>query len=218
MIENKVSTFRGGITIKIHYEDDREADQSYLGEYNDSWGPLAIDRFEGDPMRDRSQWRYFHPAVTLRDVQANRLYLRDHGYSKHEAYTMSRGMVFEQYNRMEALQNNDWHHVGLIAEVYYRGKQVEHSSLWAIESDCDPDCLMNNEYMESIQALQWVVSEPCYSEVAKQAARDAIGTIKAALYLAFRKYTRNYAMSRWAKCPKQSGYARWFDHNFKGEK
>lgn len=218
MIENKVSTFRGGITIKFRYEHDPYAETDYLGHFSSSWQPGAIDvvamHLGAAPYRDTSMpSRYFIPADGPREIKNLRLYYHDHGYSKHEADIMSRGVPLQQYHRWQSHWVGGWDHVVLTAEVYYRNKKIETSSLCAIENDTDKDCLRNNELSTAADALDWVITEDCYSDTCKTAARQAKQLILSELEAAYKQDVINYAKNRWVKCPKQSGYAAWYDKN-----
>ncbi len=108
------------LNVWIEHRFDEDPDTSYLGEYSNTPGPIAIDRKERGDM-ERNEYQYFNPAMSGEE-------------------TGNPDSPEQDYQRMEALQKGNWHYLGIIAkaEVQLTSDSVQtlHSGgLWGIESD-----------------------------------------------------------------------------------
>jgi hypothetical protein len=151
--------------IRILWRHDDSADLSFLGEYVDDREPGCIDRqAEGD--WERGQFRYFKPSdnhfphrpegwahVSQPEIDVAFAKLPKEWQVKLPEYgtkiaTLDAFYVWQDYQRMEAHNNDEWYMRGCAAEAevsYETGwghRRIERfmsSGLWGIESDSDPD-------------------------------------------------------------------------------
>lgn len=214
MPEDKVFEFTFGLLkVKINYKPDSVStnDLCWLGEYSNKWRPGAIDRFEGDPHRSRDQYRYFHPAFSPNSINDLHKELHKSGYSRHEAYTIAHSVAYIEYRRMESFLDGNADLLGLVATVYYQNKELESSSVWGIESDSDESYLIDEEYNEAIEALQWVISEQVYTPQVKHLAEMAQAELKNRLAAHERTSKMRHHIE---KALPGTGYAAWYDKQF----
>ena len=101
-------------------DDDNDPDTSWIGEYSNNWQEGAIER----ERVGFGEYRYFIPAMTGEE-------------------TGNPESPRQDYERMEALNNGEWHFVGIRAMVklVVNGRIQEFTSpgLWGIESDIGED-------------------------------------------------------------------------------
>src|SRR5512139_3786475 len=214
MPEDKTFEFSFGLLkVKINYKPDSVSanDLSWLGEYSDNWRPGAIDRFKGGSNRNHSEYNYFHPAFSLKEANDLRKELHKSGYSRHEAYTVAHSVAYLEYKRMESIMDGNTDLLGVIATVYYQNKELENSSVWGIESDSDESYLINEEYNEAIQALQWVISEKVYASQIKHLAETAQAELKNRLTAHEHTSKMRHHIE---KALPGTGYAAWYDKQF----
>lgn len=121
-------------SVKIEHAIDTDPDTSYLGEYgNKATSPAAIDRVaRGDA--GRGEYRWFNPALTGEQ-------------------TGNPESPEQDYQRMEALNNQQWYFIGIIAKARIVSpagviQTIRSGGLWGIESDSD------KSYIESVENEQ----------------------------------------------------------------
>lgn len=120
---------RGGLDISISCDYDHNPDTSWLGGFTNKWAPNAIRHFGG-----RNSYKYFVPEVGPMDNYEN---YHNAGYSKHQAWVLSREAWLSDYRRMAALINEDWCCVGMTVKVSVGGIALGEASLWGMEDDAD---------------------------------------------------------------------------------
>lgn len=121
------------LSVTIRREVDTDPDLSYLGEYGNTSKPTSIDRKQLSDLRG-GQYRYFTPALT-------------------GDQTGNPKSPMEDYRRMEAYNNEQWHTIGIWAEaeVALTGDLVQNirsGGLWGLESDSDKAHLASVEREE----------------------------------------------------------------------
>lgn len=172
--------------IKIKVQLDEWPDTSHLGEYTDEHpGHDELQRGSAfDRKPGRNELRYFVPAHS---VQEQRQGLSKMGYSRSQAEDMAREYCRQDYRRMEALNEGEWHYMGITAEArvsYASGpnghRRIEwftSGGLWGIESDSHIDHLMeiaNEEFSnlrEHLNAFNVDTSE--FDELVNDAIEQA---------------------------------------------
>jgi hypothetical protein len=126
MRDSKQKTKLKLVSVKIDMAVDECPDLSWLGEYSDKPGRLAIDRQERGDM-GRSELRYFNPV-----------------WENYEGHPHEKG-IEQDYARMEAYNRGDWWMNGITAKaVVHRSigngsvqiHEFQSGGLWGIESDC----------------------------------------------------------------------------------
>jgi len=126
------------ITIK-HILDDCP-DTSWIGKYSDQWENGVIKRYNAE----RNEYKYFIPGNSYTDHWEA---LHKIGYSKGDCDYLARKYNYEDYKRMESLNNGDICFIGIIAEAtilipnsygtYSQSQRITSGGLWGIESDSD---------------------------------------------------------------------------------
>lgn len=123
-------------SIKVVHQYDDCPDTSWIGEYSNNWQEGAIDRQERGDM-GRNEHRYFIPATEYGE---------------------------QDYKQMEALNNGDWHFIGIVVECVVshpcsddprypdvatsrRLETFTSGGLWGIESD-------SGDYLEEVAQEQ----------------------------------------------------------------
>lgn len=140
-MERKQYTYHG-YKVLVEFHTDKYPDLSFLGEYTDrpAWDcPLVIDREKNGDM-ERGEYQYFVPGYDIVDGQK---WYHEHGYSKHESYTLPRKHAREDYKRMEQYNRGDWHMMGIVVKIKLPKCEccgeapIVEESLWGIESDSE---------------------------------------------------------------------------------
>lgn len=133
MCEQPVHSYVSGkFTVKIY--DDFDPDLSYLGEFTDHPNWNTSQRFK---IYDRkmtghythNSYQYFQSAYDVVDAQN---WYHEHGYSKHDSYTIPLLQDKQNHERFESY-GNLWNMIGIC--ITYEGLTL--ASCWGIESDSD---------------------------------------------------------------------------------
>jgi hypothetical protein len=136
------------ITIEHIYDDN--PDSSYLGKYSDQWQVGAIKRYNAG----WNEYKYFIPAISYKEHWKD---LHKMGYSKGNCDYLARSYNYQDYRRMERLNNGDWCYIGIRAKaevsypIFGNSHRLEHftsGGLYGIESDSD------NSYIKEIEQEQ----------------------------------------------------------------
>ena len=118
-----------GFRVVVSRVLDTDPDTSYLGEYSSTLKPGGIDRQErGD--QGRNEYRYFNPGC---------------GYPEY---------IEQDYKRMEALQRQEWHYLGIVAKVYRAGIELGQASVWGFESDSGEEFFTEQENEIAGEAIE----------------------------------------------------------------
>lgn len=128
------------IKVTIKRLDDPTGEADYLGKYSNTPGPAdkTIDRkARGD--QGQGEMRYFIAENSAKD-------------------TGNPESVEQDYKRMEAGNNGEWHFIGIRAdaEIQLTGDLCQHltsGGLWGIESDSGEDYMGNIE-QEQLEELR----------------------------------------------------------------
>ncbi len=125
----------------VKQEIDECPDLSFYGEYTDHPKGADYDKYlvidrEARGDKERNEYRYF---VCTHDLKDSRKFLREHGYSKHDAAMLPREYSLQDYERMEDAQRGGWYMTGIVVTLLVNGVEVAQDSLWGIESDLDKD-------------------------------------------------------------------------------
>ena len=141
-------------TFTIRYEYDSDPDLSYYGTYTnnaDAPGAIARDRI------GRHEYTHFIPQIT-EDAHFTSLRAMMHGskhaYSVKRARELARSYVQQDYERMEAYNNDQWSVLGCIVAFKVNNIIISESSLWGIESDTDKPKLSRIESDLCYEAYQ----------------------------------------------------------------
>lgn len=119
--------------FKVTFEIDGMCDLDYYGEYtshpkwNQSNRYMIIDRANRN--MGRNEYRYFQCAYDMLDAMQ---WYKDHGYSKHDCYTLPRQHSKEHYERMESLNRGDWQ---VLVMTVTCQETLEYDCIGGIESD-----------------------------------------------------------------------------------
>ena len=141
-------------TFTIRYEYDPNPDLSYLGTYTDNAdapGAIAWDRVGWD------EYTHFIPQITEDEhFTGLRAMMRGskHVYSVKRARELARSYVQQDYERMEAYNNDQWSMLGCIVTFKVNSITISESSLWGIESDTDKSELSSIESALCYEAYQ----------------------------------------------------------------
>jgi hypothetical protein len=151
--EKHVATFRQGkaeikVVIRKVWDYDGRSMEDDLGKYTDRWEEGAFDRRghdweqDGDgswcdPGKWSREYRWFVPEFSLKEVAESLPYYRK-TLSKHDAWLKAQMLRRYQYERAEALNNQNWGYIGIVAELYVNGEEEASSSCWGFESDAEP--------------------------------------------------------------------------------
>jgi hypothetical protein len=150
--EKHVATFQQGksevkIIIRKVWDYDGCGMEDDLGKFTDRQEPGAFDRFahrweqrsDGswiEPRSHGSEYRYFRPEQSPTNVAEALPYYRKQ-FPKHLAWLHANALPRYQYERAEALNNQNWGYIGIVAELYVNGEEEASSSCWGFESDGD---------------------------------------------------------------------------------
>jgi hypothetical protein len=138
-IEKKLSISLG-VEVEAEWEIDEHPDLSWIGNYTDQDEEGAIDRQKRGDMKNSSEYRYFvsgNNAVFDKSAWS-------HVRGKHRQEVIkkygslekaTRKYALQDYHRMEAFNNDEWHMRVLTVTVSIGCVRAE-SSLCGIESDC----------------------------------------------------------------------------------
>jgi len=124
-------------SIKIVHEIDESPDTSYLGEYTSEYGKWIIERKHYGYPPERNQYERFklYPSPS-------------EGKTREERKELFRWAI-KNYERMESLNNGNWHYIGIrvIAEININGvlQDISSGGLWGIESDS------SNDYIKEVE-------------------------------------------------------------------
>jgi hypothetical protein len=131
----KATWEEGRFRVEVKRQYDECPDVSFLGSFTDKWEPGAILHNRN---RDRNTYKWFVPGNS---EEGHRKSLRAMGYTKHDAYTLARSYVRQDYQRMLGLDRGDWFSVGIVATVYdlKTGIELGGGSCWGFESDSGDD-------------------------------------------------------------------------------
>lgn len=135
--------------IVIKHIIDTNPDTSFIGEYSDTWQDGVIKRGN---VTSR-EYKYFIPATSYKEHWQG---LHKLGYSRGDCDYLARKYVYEDYNRMESLNRDDWYFIGIEAEAIvkypigqgnYRLEYFRSGGLWGIESD-------SKDYIKEVESDQ----------------------------------------------------------------
>jgi len=143
-------------SIKIKHIFDDSPHTDWLGTFTNQADPDDIKRHAVIPWKpgDSDTMDFFVPGNSL---DSHKRSLAKMGYSKGEADRLARSYVRQDYERMKALDNEEFCMIGIQAEArvsYDEGqgnRRLEwftSSGLWGIESDSGPDYLADVERQE----------------------------------------------------------------------
>lgn len=139
-------------SIRVESVVDNDPDTSQLGRFTDDQSPEAFIRYgehegkqikelrEGDELPHKSRhYRFFLPAMTAEE-------------------SGSPSSPREDWKRMEALSEGEWHYIGIIAKAVIRTgsgtmQTIRSGGLWGMESDADEDWL-NEAAIEQVEELR----------------------------------------------------------------
>lgn len=129
-----------GVEVEADWEIDEAPDVSWIGKYTDQWEEGAIDRQKRGDVKDTGEYRYFvscNSAVfdkaSWRHVKGKE---RQDLIKKHGSLEkLTRKYALQDYRRMEAMNNDEWHMRTLEVTVSI-GEVSATSHLGGIESDC----------------------------------------------------------------------------------
>jgi hypothetical protein len=131
------------IEVQIEHKLDTDPDTSYLGEYSDKCDAWSILRREGEYVHNLAEdveipekgreYRYFKPYAGGEEP----------GSKDYQKYGL------QDFQRMEALNQGDWHYIGVVATAFISVESVIQmiysGGLWGIESDSEKDYLQQVE-------------------------------------------------------------------------
>jgi hypothetical protein len=125
-------------SIVIEHIITNNNDTSWLGTYSNTWQSGAIKRY----LAPRREYQYFIPGTSYTEHFKG---LHKMGYSKGNCDYLARQYNQQDFQRMEDLNNGNWHFIGIRAKatvIYPIGNnddyRVEHftsDGLYGIESD-----------------------------------------------------------------------------------
>ena len=150
------------LDVSIERMVDSDPDFSYLGEYSAKPGPddRTIDRNKDGRGHYHNGRRYFIAAMSGTD-------------------TGNPESVMQDYKRMEAYNDGEWHYLGIRAVAIVRltedgpKQKITSGGLWGIESDSDESCFAEVEAEQRAELADQLlamgidpeaVSEQCETE------------------------------------------------------
>lgn len=150
--EKHVATFRQGkseikVVIRKVWDYDSGSMEDDLGKYTDKREEGAIDRRGRDweqnadgswcePSNWWREYRWFVPEQSPANVAEALPYYRK-TLGKHAAWLHANALPVYQYERAEALNNQSWGYIGIVAELYVNDEEIASDSCWGFESDGD---------------------------------------------------------------------------------
>lgn len=137
----------GEITLVVRAVDDDSPDTSDLGEfttlkrateYYPVWRDNPTYSTQNDAVRlpKTDLWRNRKGQIVA--APEENPYSRNYQFIKLPTDCDSLRICFALADRFIGLNRYDWCYVGIVANVYYKGKEVGHASCWGYESD-DPE-------------------------------------------------------------------------------
>jgi hypothetical protein len=153
------------IKVRIEHCTDESPDTSYLGEFTDSpdgnafiregehEGKLVSELGEDDELPSKGrEYRFFLPSQNIPHNPKNWAHVQGAELAKVIAEHGSiekadRAYAYQDWQRMERLNNGDWYYIGIIAkaELWNPASKVTQTvrsgGLWGIESDSGADYL-----------------------------------------------------------------------------
>ena len=124
------------ITITLHTQQDPTPDLSYLGEFsnrpkNDESIPVPAGWIGYREWLGQGKMWY----TPMNSIAESRAWFTQHGYSKHDAYTLSRDYAIRDMKRILDYYRDEWYMLDLGAVVTYNGADIGEDWLGGVESD-----------------------------------------------------------------------------------
>ena len=140
---DKKLTVALNVEVEADWEVDEAPDVSWIGKYTDQDEEGAIDRQKRGDMKNSGEYRYFvscNNAVFKKDAWSHvKSKIRQDLIKKHGSLEkLTRKYSLQDYHRMEAMNNDEWHMRTLSVTVSV-GEVSATSHLGGIESDCGED-------------------------------------------------------------------------------
>lgn len=142
--KTKEKTLALKLALEIQIEHNWEVDESpwldWLGKYTDQWEEGAIDRQKRGDMKNTGEYRYFvsgnHAVFEKSDWSHVRGKVRQGVIKKYGSLEKAtRRYALEDYKRMEAMNNDEWH-MRVLSVTVKLGSLSATQHLSGIESDC----------------------------------------------------------------------------------
>jgi hypothetical protein len=149
-------------SITIEHLYDESPDTSWLGRYTDKWETGAIKRHNAG----HNEYKYFVPGTTY---QEHRDALHKAGYSRGNCDELAREYNYQDFKRMERLNNGDWCFLGIQAEaviiVDSQLQRITSGGLWGIESDSDASYIseVENEQLLDLKTQLKALGVPVHN-------------------------------------------------------
>lgn len=141
--ETRTERLELGLDVEVYvsWKADDDPDLSHLGKITDTEEPGAIDRKEhAKGYREGHTFRYFIPENHRVFKEENWSHVsqkeKDECIKKYGSLEKTEAhYAMEDFKRMEAYNNDEWHMTGCVVKVVY-GPLEAKDSIWGIESDC----------------------------------------------------------------------------------